>query len=109
MLAIGQQITRGKAMRGLLGLSCAAILAAAIVVAPKPASALPAASTIAPGHAHAGVVEEVGRRWYRGPRRYYRPYRYQRYGYRPYYGRPYYRGWGYPYWRRPGVNIWLGW
>ena len=42
----------------------------------------------------------------RGPRRYYRPYRYQRYGYRPYYGRPYYRGWGYPYWRRPGVNIW---
>jgi hypothetical protein len=102
-------------MRGLLGLSCAAILAAAIVAAPKPASALPAASTIAQGqahahaHAHAGVVEEVGRRWYRGPRRYYRPYRYRRWGYRPYYGRPYYRGWGYPYRRRPGVNIWLGW
>ena len=53
-------------MRGLLGLSCAAILAAAIFAVPKPASALPAASTIAQGHAHAGVVEEVGRRWYRG-------------------------------------------
>lgn len=37
MLAIGQQITRGKAMRGLLGLSCAAILAAAIFAVPKPA------------------------------------------------------------------------
>ena len=26
---------------------------------------------------HNHVVEEVGRRWYRGPRRYYRPYRYR--------------------------------
>jgi len=102
-------------MRGLLGLSCAAFLAAVIVAAPKSASALPAASTIAQGHANAGVVEEVGRRWYK--RRYVRrPYGYRRYGYnrgyygRPYYARPYYRGWGSPYYRRrPGVSIWLGW
>ncbi len=103
-------------MRGLLALSCAAFLAVALAAAPKPASALPASSTIAQGQANAGLVQDVGRRYYK--RRYYRPYRYGRYGYRPYryrrwgygpyYGRPYYRGWGYPYYRRPGVNIWLG-
>jgi hypothetical protein len=69
------------------------------------------------------MVQEVGRRYWRG-RRYVRPYAYG-YGYRPYgyygyYGRPYpyyrpyayyggpyayYGGYGYPYWRRPGISF----
>jgi hypothetical protein len=97
-------------MRGYLSLACAAFLALAIVTIPKPASALPAASSIAQGQASASLVHEA--QYYR--RRYYRPYRYRRYGYRPYYNRrpyyrPYYRGWGYPYYRRPGVRLWFGW
>lgn len=67
-------------MRGYLSL--AAFLAVAIIAAPKPASALPAASAIAQGQTNASLVQDV-RRYYRG--RYYRPYRYRRYGYRPYY------------------------
>lgn len=93
-------------MRAYLSLSCAAVLAVAIIAEPKPASALPTASSIAQGQPNASLVQET-RRYYR--RRYYRPYRYRRYGYRPYYYRPYYRGWGYPYYRRPGVRLWFGW
>lgn len=88
--------------------------------APQPASANPAAAAINYSKPSAGVVEEVGRRYYKKRYRYgYRPYRYRNYGYyrRPYYRpysyayRPYYRpyyGWGYPYYRRPGVSLWFG-
>ena len=63
-------------------------------------------SAIHNGETHAGLVQEVGRRYYR--RRYVRPY----YSYRPYYGygygyRPYYRPYGYygyGYWR-PGISF----
>ena len=85
---------------------CAA-LAAFVFAAPKSASATTAATpAIQYGETHAGLVQEVGRRYYR--RRYVRPY----YSYRPYYGygygyRPYYRPYGYygyGYWR-PGISF----
>lgn len=93
---------------------CVAV-AAIIWAAPKPATAA-AAPAIHYGETDAGMIQEVGRRNYRG-RRYVRPYAYG-YGYRPYgyygsYGRPYgyyrpyayYGGYGYPYWRRPGLSF----
>lgn len=97
---------------------CAA-LAALVFAAPKSASATAAAApAIQYGETHAGLVQEVGRRYYR--RRYVRPY----YGYRPHYGygygyrpygyyRPYYGYgygyrpygyYGYRYWR-PGISF----
>jgi hypothetical protein len=96
---------------------------AIIYAAPKPASAR-TVPTVHYGQTDAGMVQEVGRRYYRG-RRYVKPYayRYRPYGYgyygRPYgygyYGRPYYRpyayygGYGYPYgWRRPGISFGFG-
>jgi hypothetical protein len=95
---------------------CVAV-AALVFAAPKPASAVTAATpAIHYGETNAGIVQEVGRRYWRG-RRYVRPYAYG-YGYRPYgyygyYGRPYgyyrpyayYGGYGYPYWRRPGFSF----
>ena len=76
----------------------------------KPATAEPAVHY---SDTNAGMVQEVGRRYWRRPYAYgygYRPYSY---GYRPYsygyYGRPYYRpyayGYGYPYWGRPGISF----
>lgn len=102
--------------RSLTLAGCVAV-AAIICAAPKPAlataSAVPA---VAYGETDASMVQEVGRRYWRG-RRYVRPYGYG-YGYRPYgyygyYGRPYgyyrpyayYGGYGYPYWRRPGISF----
>ena len=94
---------------------CVAV-AAIICAAPKPATAGPAPA-IHYGETDAGMIQEVGRRYYRG-RRYVRPYAYG-YGYRPYgygyYGRPYgyyrpyayYGGYGYPYWR-PGLSFGFG-
>jgi hypothetical protein len=82
-------------------------LAALVFAAPKSASAtIAAAPPVQYGETHAGLVQEVGRRYYR--RRYVRPY----YSYRPYYGygygyRPYYRPYGYygyGYWR-PGISF----
>ena len=64
------------------------------------------------GETNAGIVQQIGYRHYRGNgyRRYGHGYR--NYGYRPYgYGyRPYgyYGGYGYPYWRRPGLSLWFG-
>jgi hypothetical protein len=102
------------------------IAAGFAMAAPQPASANPAAAAINYDKSNAGVVEQVGRRYYKKRYRYgYRPYRYRNYGYyrpyygggyyRPYYGgyyrpyyRPYYGGWGYPYYRRPGVSLWFG-
>ncbi len=85
------------------------------------ASALPAASradiTTSSTAKAAGVTEEVRyrRRGYRRWGGYRRPYYgygygygYRPYYYRPYYYRPYYGGWGYPYRRRPGFGIYLG-
>jgi hypothetical protein len=76
----------------------------------KPAAALPSSPTIEQGQSNAPVLD-VGyknRNWhgghrYRGGYAYgYRPY------YRPYgYYRPYY-GYGYPYYRRPGISLWFG-
>ena len=96
-------------------------LAGLLLAFPTPASATTAAApAIQYGKAQAGVVQDVGRRYYRG-RRYVRPY----YGYRPYYGgygyrpygyyRPYYGygygyrpygyyGYGNRYWR-PGISL----
>ena len=92
-----------KAPIAIVG-GCAA-LAAVFFAAPKSASATTAATpAIQYGETHAGLVQEVGRRYYR--RRYVRPY----YGYQPYYGygygyRPYgYYGYGYRYWR-PGISF----
>ena len=86
---------------------------AALVFAGRPATAAPATAALAYGESHAGIVEEVGRKyrysrkWRRGP--YYRGYAYRPY-YRPYYrGRPYaYYGYPYYYRRGPGVSFWFG-
>jgi hypothetical protein len=108
--------------RFLLPALAAGVVAAFAFAAPQPASANPAAAAINYDKSNAGVVEQVGRRYYRKRYRYgYSPYRYRNYGYyrrpyyRPYYGgyyrpyyRPYYGGYGYPYWRRPGVSLWFG-
>lgn len=103
-------------------------LAAFVFAAPKSASATPAGPAVHYGETHAGMVQEVGRRYRRGryvvpyygygygygyrPYGYgygYRPYGYG-YGYRPYgYYRPYayYGGYGYRYWR-PGISFGYG-
>ena len=115
---------------------CAAI-AALVFVAPRPASAMTAVVPVVHyGETNAGIVQQIGYRHYRGRnygyrnygygyRRYgYGGYGYRNYGYRPYgygygyrrygyggYGyRPYgyYGGYGYPYWRRPGISLWFG-
>jgi hypothetical protein len=89
---------------GLLALSAAGL---ALFATPRPASAAPNVVFDMQGP-NAGIVQEVGHRYYRrhyGYRGYYRPYRYGYY--RPYY-RPYYYGYGYPYYRRPGVSFWFG-
>jgi hypothetical protein len=109
---------------------CVAVAALAFA-APRPASALTAVTPLHYGETDAGIVQPVGRyyrgrgyrnygygRGYRnygyrnyGYRRYgyggygYRRYGYGGYGYRPY---GYYGGYGYPYWRRPGINLWFG-
>jgi hypothetical protein len=115
-------------MRRILLPVLAAVTAGFALAAPQAAKANPAAAAINLDRSQAGVVEEVGRRYYRNRYRYgYRPYRYRNYGYRPYryrnygyyrpyyrpysYYRPYYRpyyGGGYPYYRRPGVSLWFG-
>jgi hypothetical protein len=102
-------------------------ITAVMFAVPKPAAATTAAApAVHYGETDAGMVQEVGRRYWRG-RRYVRPYAYG-YGYRPYYrpygyygyyGRPYgyyrpyayyggpyayYGGYGYPYWR-PGISF----
>jgi hypothetical protein len=94
---------------------CVAV-AALVFAAPKPAAALTAINL---GEANAGIAQQVGYRYNRGR---YRNYGYRNYGYRPYgygyrrygyggYGyRPYgyYGGYGYPYYRRPGISLWFG-
>ncbi len=92
-------------MRGVLLTALAGLLAVSAVASPKPASALPAATTAALNYSHTNadlveVKKYYKRRNYGRP--YYRPYRY--YG-RPYY-RPYYRPYG--YYRRPRVSVWVG-
>jgi hypothetical protein len=91
---------------------CVAV-AALVFAAPRPASAMTAvAPAVHYGETNAGIVQQIGYRHYRGNgyRRYGHGYR--NYGYRPYgYGyRPYgyYGGYGYPYWRRPGLSLWFG-
>lgn len=95
----------------------AGCVAAVFFAVPKPASATTAATpAIHYGATNAGMVEKVGRRYWRG-RRYVRPYAYG-YGYRPYYrpygyyrpyayyGGPYgYYGRPYGYWGRPGISL----
>jgi hypothetical protein len=68
-----------------------------------PASSFPSTPTIEHGQTNAGVID-VGYRdrlRNRGYRPYYRPY-----GYRPY---AYYGGYGYPYYRRPGISLGFAW
>jgi hypothetical protein len=87
---------------------------ALVFAAPRPASAITAvAPTVHHGETNAGIVQQVGYRYYRGRgyRNYgYRNYGYRRYGYGGYGYRPYgyYGGYGYPYWRRPGISLWFG-
>jgi hypothetical protein len=103
-------------MRKML-LTAAAATLAVFVFAAAPAQATPASTALNYGHANAGVVQDVARRyrysrgWYGGGPRYrgyayrYRPYGY---AYRPYAYRPY-AYYGYPYyWNRPGVSLWFG-
>jgi hypothetical protein len=89
-------------MRRILLPVLAAVTAGFALAAPQAAKANPAAAAINLDRSQAGVVEEVGRRYYRNRYRYgYRPYRYRNYGYyrphyRPYsYYRPYYRSYGF--------------
>jgi hypothetical protein len=109
---------------------CAAV-AAVVFAAPKPASATAATPAVHYGETHAGMVQQVGRRYWRRhgypyvygygypsygygyrPYGYYRPYAY--YGgpyYRPYayYGGPYgYYGGPYGYYGRPGISFSFG-
>ena len=101
---------------------CVAVAALAFA-APKPASAMPTVLPVGQyGEANAGILEQVGYRYRgRGYRNYghrnygyrnygYRNYGYRRYGYGGYGYRPYgyYGGYGYPYWRRPGLSLWFG-
>ena len=86
-----------------LSLSGLACVVALIVVTPNLAKSQPSVSSLTFGQTSAGGVEEVGYRYRRY--RYARPYGY---GYRSYgYYRPYgyYGGYGYPYWRRPGLSF----
>ena len=110
-------------------ISLAPIIAGCIAIAalgfatPRAASATTAVvPAVQYGETNAGIVQQVGYRYYRGGhrnygyrnygyRRYgyggygYRRYGYGGYGYRPY---GYYGGYGYPYWRRPGISLWFG-
>jgi hypothetical protein len=111
---------RSKVMRlGTTALVASAVIGLTYITMPT-ASALPAAprSDVATAQ-KSNVTQEVryGRRGYRrwGGYRGYRDYGYyggySPYYYRPYYYRPYpyyYGGWGYPYYRRPGFGIYLG-
>ena len=88
---------------------CVAV-AALVFAAPRPASAMTAvAPAVHYGETNAGIVQQIGYRHYRGNgyRRYGygHGYRNYGYGYRPY---GYYGGYGYPYWRRPGLSLWFG-
>ena len=99
-------------MRGVLLTALAGLVAVFVVAGPKPASALPAAAALNYSHASGDLIEVKKYykkrryynrgRYYRGP--HYRSYRYNR----PYY-RPYYRQDNRPYYRRPGVSLWVGW
>jgi hypothetical protein len=107
-------------MRGVLLTALAGLLAVFAVASPKPASALPAATTAALNYSQPNADLVEVKKWYKRRyygRPYYRPYRY--YGrpyYRPYYrpyryyGRPYYRPYyrPYGYYRRPRVSVWVG-
>jgi hypothetical protein len=95
-------------MRGTL-IAALAVGFAALVFPGKPATAASATAALSYGESHAGIVEQVGRK-YRYSRKYRgRPY-YRGYAYRPYYwGRPYaYYGSPYYYRRGPGVSFWFG-
>jgi hypothetical protein len=93
----------------------AGCVAAVFFAVPKPASATNAAApAVHYGETNAGMVQEVGRRYWRGGRRYVAPYAY---GYRPYYRpygyyRPYayggYYGRPYGYYGRPGISLGFG-
>lgn len=104
-------------------LAIALVAAALTIGTEKPTSAaMSAGPAIHQGETDAGIVQQVGHRYY-GNRRYgyrnygyrnygYRNYGYRNYGYRNYgygYGRPYgyYGGYGYPYFR-PGISLWFG-
>lgn len=105
-------------MRPNTAILVAAAASGLFFAAATSASALPTPSrsdTLGKSSANtATVTEEVRYRkrgWRRGYGyrggygRYYRPYPYYGYyGYRPYS----YGGWGYPYYRRPGFGIYLG-
>ena len=81
---------------------CAAV-AAVVLVAPKPASATAATPAVHYGETDAGMVQQVGRRYWR---RHGYPYAYG-YGYRPYgYYGGYYPYAYYPYWRGYGRRGW---
>jgi hypothetical protein len=101
-------------------LAIALVAAALTISTEKPASAtMAAASAIHQGEADAGIVQQVGRRYY-GNRHYgYRNYGYRNYGYRNYGYRNYGYGYGYrpygyypPYGYyggyRPGLSLWFG-
>jgi len=102
-------------MRGTLIAAIAACFAVLILAGARPALSMPATAAVHYGETHAGVLQEVGKRysrnWHRRP--YYRGYAYgyQPYGwYRPYsyYYRPY-AYYDYPYYyRRPGISLWFG-
>jgi hypothetical protein len=96
---------------------CAAV-AALILAAPRPAAATAATMAVHYGETDAGMVQQVGRRYWR---RHAYPYAYgygypsygygYGYGYRPYayYGGPYgYYGGPYGYYGRPGINFSFG-
>jgi hypothetical protein len=104
-------------------LSIALVAAALTIGTAKPASAtMAAASAIHYGETDAGIVQQVGHRYY-GNRHYgyghgYRNYGYRNYGYRNYGYRNYgYRNYGYGYGYRPygyyggyrpGLSLWFG-
>jgi hypothetical protein len=94
-------------------LAIALVAAALTISTEKPASAAMAAPAIHQGKADAGIVQQVGRRYY-GNRHYgYRNYGYRNYGYRNYgyrnYGYGYgYRPYGYYGGYRPGFSLWFG-
>jgi hypothetical protein len=100
---------------------CAAV-AAVVLAAPKPASATAATHAVHYGETDAGMVQQVGHRYWR---RHAYPYAYgygypsygYGYGYRPYgyyrpyayYGGPYgYYGGPYGYYGRPGISFSFG-
>ena len=92
-------------MRTTLIAAFAACFAIMLLISPKPAVSLPAAAALHHGQTDTGIVQEVEKKYRYGYRRY--PH-YRGYAYRPYYRPHGYYGYGYPYWRRPGFSIWLG-